>query len=886
MSDPNDANQRAKTARKPVGDHMTLTAFEIAEGAEWIQQCQVATMPAPWLALLREEYRKQPGVRDGWSLPTRGLVEILIGVDPAIIHVDWNPESDTFIVAFDGADTSVLTAAIAAWATTEISGEVDWFTLLNPADLRFTSQRFNILEHGQRTNGTAAVAPHVFKMLPTFIAKHVVDHGLTLLDTPRKLILGPPQRNNRRDIVLWPPVRLHSDDAGEALVTAKITIHIETVPNHPRPHVHADLSISRFPLMPVTYVPARGDGPAGGTLWLHAPDGFLRPHEPHTLLSAPIRQAWSREKGTQWKWKPGLARALAKLTHLPFPAPDKVLAQPATAADEGAIRAYFLYSEGTKSQPADIDEPDGGSPDGSGSRRKSKSLLHAAKTGFVPGDHIEVHRQLGTLLAPLGIVPTRNNGRVGSKAARKIKMRFDPADTYTIELWTHTETTRNAVLATLRHHFELTRTDDGADSTEAHFTGDLNLTVLFRDGTDLAAGISRRSDDKRPESTVRGAYANHVLRELGVCTDRHAAVLELDDDRHFSRIGRIDPKPALKKAFGRSRRPLQCLRPAALFKPPKTWPEKSKRKPPAPYPGTEFGTSTILRCAAAVNDALRQLGRLGSYTIPATLPDMEHIGIWLHHDGKTCIPLVVRHSGDAEPTAVLAAADGTAGEIPYRDLPYALASGRGRIGPGPQQKALIATFLTNVLGIGAAPDVHNRVAFVRAGSFRNWGWDWLQDKHLTPDDLIGPGVELDENGRPAPLGQADCPGLRVIRVRDRSSNMEVARGFASDTDTYAERISGLFRFTERVYYAINPRSDQMQLPLTVTKLDPDLHRNFTATAANPVPLELCVAFRQPGDDPETLATLAAQLRRAHAHTVQDTRYPGVLHLCSLAAEYL
>jgi hypothetical protein len=72
------------------------------------------------------------------------------------------------------------------------------------------------------------------------------------------------------------------------------------------------------------------------------------------------------------------------LTYLPFPAPDKVFARPAAAAEEGAIRAYILYAEGTKSQAADIDDP-GDTPDDA---RRARSLVHAANTGFVPGDHI------------------------------------------------------------------------------------------------------------------------------------------------------------------------------------------------------------------------------------------------------------------------------------------------------------------------------------------------------------------------------------------------------------------------------------------------------------------------------------------------------------------
>ena len=47
------------------------------------------------------------------------------------------------------------------------------------------------------------------------------------------------------------------------------------------------------------------------------------------------------------------------------------------------------------------------------------------------------------------------------------------------------------------------------------------------------------------------------------------------------------------------------------------------------------------------------------------------------------------------------------------------------------------------------------------------------------------------------------------------------------------RVSGLFKFSDRIFYSVNPRSDQMQTPLGVTKLDPDILRNFTKQAANP-----------------------------------------------------
>lgn len=391
-----------------LSDLMRLTAFTIAPGARWNVDCQVARFPPAWLEALSDAYHRRPEIKPDWSLPTRGLVELLIGLDPAIVHVGSNLRSDRFIIALPGADTDVLAAAIASWVTTEVTPDgcgTDWWDLCQPGDLHFRTETINLLEYATRPNGTAAAAAQMFSLLPTFLAQHATDQRLPLLGRARKWILGPPQRDGRRSAVLWPPEKLESPGAGDALVTAKITFHVETVPNHPVPHVHADLSVSRFPLMPVTYVPARGDGPPRATIWLHAPEGFLREHEPHTLLAAPAWRAWAKEaRARRWQWKPGLATALSRLTHLPFPNPEKVFTDPAAAADEGKIRAYVLYSEGSKTLAGDIDDPDEPAALAAGEEpAKARSLLHMANIGFVPGDHIEVHEQLAALLGPLGI---------------------------------------------------------------------------------------------------------------------------------------------------------------------------------------------------------------------------------------------------------------------------------------------------------------------------------------------------------------------------------------------------------------------------------------------------------------------------------------------------
>ena len=153
--------------------------------------------------------------------------------------------------------------------------------------------------------------------------------------------------------------------------------------------------------------------------------------------------------------------------------------------------------------------------------------------------------------------------------------------------------------------------------------------------------------------------------------------------------------------------------------------------------------------------------------------------------------------------------------------------------------------------------------------------------------VLRDGIELDDaTATPRVFSPQECPGLRIVRVRERSGTDEVARGFAADHQTSSVRISGLFQFSDRVFYSINPRSDQMQTPLGATKLDPDILSNFTRQAANPSPLEIYPGFLQPADDPVAYATLASSLRRTYLHTEQATVFPAPLHLCELADEYL
>ncbi|GGR35322.1 hypothetical protein GCM10010282_29890 [Streptomyces roseolus] len=100
------------------------------------------------------------------------------------------------------------------------------------------------------------------------------------------------------------------------------------------------------------------------------------------------------------------------------------------------------------------------------------------------------------------------------------------------------------------------------------------------------------------------------------------------------------------------------------------------------------------------------------------------------------------------------------------------------------------------------------------------------------------------------------------------------------------RYSDLARVRDTVFYGINPRSDQNQTPLGITKLDPTPLQNATLSASNPRPLEITTAFLQGSDDPAEYAMYVQAQRCSYTHTANDTQWPALMHLADLKDEYL
>ena len=858
---------------------LQLAAFEITPGAALPMRCHVARFPERWLRIIRIQYKANTrrGSDSQW-LPTRSLVELLNALDPDILHVSSRLEDEVWIHARTPIDREVVTAAVEAWAATEITNDrpyLDWFEFLGDDPIDWQEVVLDLYAGASRPNGTAWPSAEAFALLPGSLAGLIASQGLPLRDIPRSFILGPVSTSGRRSAVCWPP-EIVEDEDGRALWTPRIDFHVQTVPLHRQPRIHAELIVTRFPLQRVAYVPARGDGSPGVTLWLHARDGFLRPAKLPTLVATGASRRPTPEGTWRWTWGPGLTRALARLTAHCYPDPDEVLSFP-DRHTATPISAHVVYSGGTTLAPVADDDLDDDTP-------MTRSVLHPAMPGFQPVDHLELHECLVPILEPLGIGPVSELKPCRSGRAALLHPREMPDQRYVLELWTQSPATRQALMDTLTRKLGFVEAVDrpASESGVLELTGPFALSVVLREAGHLAAGIPRLPKDRATRAKAVSGLAQRVdliMSAVPACEERRAAIVEIDDPRLYARMKMDDPKPALKKALPLTGRVVQGIHPIKEYRPR---PDTKKRK--RFLPGTPFAMGDADRAAAAIQDALRQLGRVG---VPAPPPGIagpcELIGLWLEHTDKALVPILVRIAPDGLATAQIIVND-VARELPYADLPSAMVEGQGRLlrKDGVDRKAVISRFLVRGLGVGDV--THDRVVFVRSASFRNTGWDWLQDRHITPDLLVLPGQDP-ERDNVERLVPSRCPGLRIVRVRERDGAGEVPRGFGVADKDFG-RISGLFPCSERVFYGMNPRSDQAQTPKGLTKLDPAQARNAGWPGWNPNPLEVMPVFLQQGDDPEQWAMYTHAMRRAYLHTSIASLLPLPLHLGKLAKEYL
>ncbi|MFD4863994.1 RNaseH domain-containing protein [Streptomyces sp. NPDC058412] len=539
-------------------------------------------------------------------------------------------------------------------------------------------------------------------------------------------------------------------------------------------------------------------------------------------------------------------------------------------------------------------------PDKTGTPPTRSTHDHPVGHGYQPRDHMEVLAQVAQQLEERGLAPLAPAPKARTRAKTLLPLKLPDTPTYVIEVWASSDRTWQGLQVAAAAKLGLT--PGHSTVTSADFTGPINVTLQRCDPQDLTAGLPRSTNaDKaarrveyEKSETERAARIAEAFPRLD---QPIACIAEMEGAAYFSRTRQGDPKKLFKKTLPSLRRNVQCLRPITPANPNPSKAALAKR-----FPGTDFTTTDIERAASALNDALRQAGHLPKVAVPQGIEGpFELTTVWLAPAGdRMIVPILIRQHTHEEPTAQLMPTPGSPTEypMPLTALPEALTAGRGRVATRTSRAAL-AEFITGALALDSTA---NRLLLVRRARMSDKEiWPWLQDSRIMFDQLVLPGVYMtDPAVAPGIRKPGDQPGLRIIRLRERSDRDAVPRAFgvseemvkaSEETEELTPvarygRYSGLVQIGERAFWGINPRSAQNQTALGLTKLDPANLNNRTKTCSNPTSLEVVPAFLQEGDNPADWAMYTHAQRRLHAHTTIATTWPAVLHLAELMQEYI
>ncbi|MGX1635305.1 pPIWI_RE module domain-containing protein [Streptomyces albidoflavus] len=881
-----------------------------------------------------------------WAL-TELLLELepqLLAVSTDLRASAWlramRPPADTTVVAL--ALEAWVCGHVAPHQT-----DVPWGEIIGEAlTLQWKPARPDLLERGVRPNGTAEPSEASYKMLATFLAASWVDQGRRLggrdTDQGSSWIMGPASPDGDRSVFLWPPTRLtRSGEQGYS--THYLRFNVVTLPHDKRLLLRVVPHVTRMAATQPSYIPRRSHyEPATATMLLYTPTGVLRGTERDTLLSAPVTVSGVKDE-MRWTWKPGLPQILSRLPSPDlFPLPDQVrkdparFASPSEAGDGQAPkpRAFLQHSTGYNYFKDDEDGDDGGARETGG---------HPTGTGFQPIDHLTVFEALAPVLEEHHIVPVAPAAGVRPTSRRLPKQRTKQGVEYPIELWHATPRTADAIHLVLTRILGLEHiTGNDGDALVSCYRGE-DFSVRLRLATPglLLGGWPRATDsdpDKRRRARQAALEARAQLwQDAFPPEDRPVGCLiELEGPGYYKSARLEDPKKPLKNVL-----PSRCNRLVQVIKPVNRDPNPDAKSTGLhPFEGTEVRRQDIERISAALLDLLRQLGRLPAIPPLFGTAPLEVSALWLAHAGPHFVPMLLRMRTDGTATGQLVPSQNhpVEPEIPLELLPAALAEGRGKVKRTDQEA--LARFLRGAL---AEDDTHDRLFIARAATLRNKGiWPWLANQHVTPDALVWPGISLtDPEAVPAPRTPESLPGLRIVRIND--DNNELPHGFgigpapeteatervaglegtddgqdqtgspldttngqgtadddvsgtvgdAAATDTTPGlpelpygwgRFSGVARWNDRGYLAINPRPDTSQLPKGVSKLSGP--SNDSKNGQNPTSLHIHASFLQDGDDPNQVALYVQTLRRFHAHTTKATRLPMILHLGKLMEEYI
>ncbi|MEU8777182.1 RNaseH domain-containing protein [Streptomyces sp. NPDC048606] len=916
-----DTTEADSGKRKPPPryNHIITPGFEARCGATLPIPVHTATFPPSLLPRLERAWSSNPKARSKY-LPTYALRELIEQVEPAVLAVEGRLGEGPWLHAMQRPQHELpIQLALEFWITTHVAphqNDVDWSTLIKRSlPLEWTPSEVDLLAHGRAANGTATPHSSTFSMLATYIAGRWVDDNLAMPGQSVKgfSALGPLTDRGERSIFSWPPRELN-DEGAYGLWTHRTALRVVSMPHDGRLILRAVPHIARFGGAQPAYIPRRGDGPATATILLYLPKGALRDIERPMLLRAPV-SVTGKKQDMRWQWQPSIARILPSLpSSNRYPNPDDVRTDPRHAA--GIQRsadttkdpaALLLHAPGyTYLTRTDLE----------GEPPAFKTHGHPAESGLQPIDHLTLFEHLKEPLAKLGFDPLPALERAPQRRAPRLVPAREGA-LYHLELWHCAPKTYQAV------HLALTRLlgyqhlgERDSDPGIHEYAGPTKITLVLRNPGALVSGLPKPPPGEEPEARtahrrqVRGQRAEALRKEFPEADRLIGCLVEIDKPVNFAMAGEDDPYRFLKDTLPQLNRHVQCLHPVTADPKP-----DAKSAGLKPFEDSDVRCEDVQRAASSVKDLLRSLAHLPRLPAPIGVKGrFELATVHIAQAGPWIIPYVLRMDTDGNTTAQLMPSPGHPHEapIPIEHLPRALTAGRGRVRR--RDKAQLNDFITQALALDSHTE---RLFLARAQTLRNREvWPWLQNPHITPDELRLPGEDCAHPHHGEDREPKHLPGLRIVRINEEPYEIPLAFGAnlfdapdESDDDTspdaasksqastepttnsvglpYEEwgRFSGVVEWNDHAYLAINPRPDTHRLPKEVSKYSGD-EQNATRHGANPASLEIHVSFKQPRDRGPDLAAYVNNLRRCHLHTDTATRMPLLLHLAKLMEEYI
>lgn len=413
-------------------------------------------------------------------------------------------------------------------------------------------------------------------------------------------------------------------------------------------------------------------------------------------------------------------------------------------------------------------------------------------------------------------------------------------------------------------------------------TPELDITLAVQPvgalSADLEPNPRLRITIQRLHNAVqyRGDQIQHALPVSDPAAPAVALVEIAGKDKYKGANREKDPKFAIRHGFNLAGRLTQFIEPPTAV---------------APDPDTDEATTAdpdSERLRSSWRDLWRQLGARSDPLPPAQagLPPARLLAFYIVRQNRTRtwgatrqVPIAVLMNPDG--TNIQVKTPGTGEWLPLWKAQLAI--GRAHVMGGQTRKPEeITAFFHEILTQDL--DTSQPLLLLTAAQNCRPGWKFLNNTELAADIL--------RFGSRAAQSATEFPGLRHVRMRTEDSN-ETPEGYAVN-EIDKGHAGALWKTAHRIWFSTADKPPTASGTVRYTSMvESTQKRDGTTRPAHPGArvwnhqlIEVAAVSLQAGDDAESWAALAHDLRWAATHYGHATTLPWPLHLAQLIGEYI